>query len=125
MTFDDNFVLQQLNSSSLISYAKFIRYGFPKSLTLQNLIDLCHPLENDLRNIQINRKVFYTKCLLSLGFTSKDFNVGNDRIFFRMNKFHLLDCLKDSTKNTLDVMKKAILRWEWRYAILCIRFMSK
>lgn len=86
---------------------------------------MCHPLENELENIRAKRTLFYTKCLLALGFHVKDFNMGNDIIFFRMNNFHLIDDLKNNPKDTLNSMKKSILRWKWRIAILCVRFASE
>lgn len=125
--FDNELVLQQLNSSSTISYAKFMRYGYPKRLAMQELIDLCRPLENELENIEST--MLYKKCFLTLGLKMKDFKMGNNTIFFRMNKFDLIErFISDSKNNSNDIfnrMKRAILRWKWRQYIWCIRFLSK
>lgn len=119
-------VLQQLNTSSTISYAKFMRYGYPKRLILQELVNLCRPLENELKSFE--RTVLYKKCFLSLGLELKDFKMGNNTIFFRLNKFNLIEKfihdLKNNSTNTLNRIKKTILRWKWRQIIYCVRFAS-
>lgn len=103
-----------------------MRYGYPKRLALQYLVDLCHPLEKELKSIEST--MLYKKCFLTLGFEMKDFKMGNNTIFFRMNKFDLIERfisnLKNISHDSLNMIKKAILRWKWRQIICCVRFLS-
>lgn len=104
-----------------------MRYGYSKRLALQEFIDLCRPLENELKSIESS--MLYKKCFLTLGLEMKDFRMGNNTIFFRMNKFDLIEKfisnLKNNSHDALNMIKKGILRWKWRQIICCIRFASK
>lgn len=82
-------VLSQLNTSSTVAYANFMRFGYPKRIALQKIIDHCESIEKKL-NVS-NRTYFYSKVLLCLGFSPQDFKISNDMIFFRLDKFSLLD----------------------------------
>lgn len=89
--FEDGLVLKQLITSSTISYAKFIRFGYAKHVALQKIIDECKCIENKFGKWSDNQLNFYSKVLLAIGLRLKDFKMGNDSVFFRSNKFHLLD----------------------------------
>lgn len=89
--FDEQFVLRQLNTSSTVAYAKFIRFGYPKRIAIQQILDPCKVIENKLMKMCSDRSNFCSKILLSIGFKLSDFKIGNDTIFFRSNKFHLME----------------------------------
>lgn len=100
--FDDELVLKQLKTSSVISYAKFIRFGYAEHVTLQKIIDECKYVEKKLDKWSNNQFNFYSKVLLSIGFRLKDFKMGNDSVFFRSNKFYLLDNFFSETRTALN-----------------------
>lgn len=89
--FERDLILQQLNTSSTISYAKFIRYGYPKHVALQLIIDACKSIENKLVKPYVNRLDFCTKIIMFVGLKLQDFKIANDTIFVRLNKFTLLE----------------------------------
>lgn len=89
--FEENLVSKQLITSSTISYAKFIRFGYPKRIELQKMVDECKWLEKKLNIECAQRLTFYSKVLLYIGFKLKDFKMGNNAIFFRLSKFNLLE----------------------------------
>lgn len=89
--FEDNFVLRQLVTSSSISYAKFIRFGYSKHVKFEHLPDEFKLLENKFGNRCSDRTNFYSKILQLIGLRLNDFKIGKDEIFFRSNKFHKLE----------------------------------
>lgn len=100
--FDEEFVLKQLNTSSTVSYARFIRYGYPKRIDFQKITDACSPIENNLKNICSDRYNFYAKVLISIGFKFSDFKLGNDVIFFRAGKFDLIQAFLSDLPYTFE-----------------------
>lgn len=86
-----------MNTSCTISYANFMKFGYPKRIYLQDLVNVCKELENNLKTISIKQSNFYSKVLLSIGFKLKDFKMGNNAIFFRAEKFHLLEKIFSET----------------------------
>lgn len=87
---DEGFVLEQLHTSSTVSYAKFIRYGYPKRIDFKKLVDACKPIKSKLEKA-CGKSNFYSKVLLSMGLKLNEFKFGNDTIFFRSKKFHLVE----------------------------------
>lgn len=88
--FDEESVLRQLRTSCIVPYAKFIRFGYSKRISFQELSNKCKILEDKFVKDFPNRKHFYSKVLLSIGFGREEFKMGSDMIFFRSNKFGLL-----------------------------------
>lgn len=88
--FSEKLILEQLKTSSVVSYAKFVRFGYPKRIPIQKMIEICKSIEEKFKKMY-TQKYFYRKVLLTLGFKIKDFKMGNDEIFFRSDKFHLLE----------------------------------
>lgn len=88
--FDQEFVLSQLNTSCTVAYAKFIRFGYAKRVSFEELIDKCKPIEDKFSGRYFDRSSFYSKVLLSIGFRLDEFKMGNAAIFFRSNKFELI-----------------------------------
>lgn len=89
--FDEQLVLSQLLTSNTISYAKFVRFGYPKHISCQRIIDACKAIESKLIKMCVDQVHFCTKVLLSLGFLLDDFKISNGSILFRLNKYHLLE----------------------------------
>lgn len=90
--FVDELVLRQLMTSSTIAYAQFIRFGFSKHVALQTIISQCKQLGEKLKiPFNVDPKNLYLRVLLPIGFGPKDFKMGNELIFFRSNKIHLLE----------------------------------
>lgn len=96
--FDNELVLMQLKTSSTIAYANFLRFGYPTRIAFQDLVNACKPIEDKLKNTCIWSTSFYTKVLLYIGITLKDFKMGNDTIFFRSNKIHLVEMFFSNIK---------------------------
>lgn len=74
-----------------MAFAKFIRFGYSKSIDLQDLADKCKSIEDKFSYGGLNRSKYYSKVLLSLGFGLDEFKIGNDVIFVRSNKFELME----------------------------------
>lgn len=89
--FDEELVLSQLNTSCTVSYAKFIRFGYSKSVTLQELDQKCSSIVKKFAKASVSRSIFYSKLFLSIGFKLEEFTIGNEAIFFRSNKFESLE----------------------------------
>lgn len=118
-SFEEELVLRQLLTSSTISYARFMRFGYSKRVAYQTIIDSCKLVENKLKKHCVNRSNICSKILLSIGFKLNDFKMGNDTIAFRANSFHLL------TKNPLDKIEGFIWQSKWKCVLSAIRFLSK
>lgn len=91
MEFDEQLVLHQLITSSTISYTQFVRFGYSKHVTFPLLIDAFKQLDDKLYKMCSNRSIFYSKILLLIGLKLNDFKIGNEAIFFRLNKYYLLE----------------------------------
>lgn len=83
--------MQQLHTSSIISYAKFIRDGYPKRVAIERIMAECKSVENKLPKAYANRLDFCTKILRFIGLRSQDYKIGDDVIFLRANKLSLLE----------------------------------
>lgn len=106
--FDEELVLRQLNTSCTLAYANFIRFGYSKSVPFQELVEKCKTVEKKLIKASDSRSDFYSKVLLSIGFKFEDFKMGNEAIFFRSNKFELLEknfCDMEIKTNCMSVSK--------------------
>lgn len=89
--FNEEVVLNQLKTSCTIAYANFIRFGYAKSIPLKKLTDKCETVEKKLVKTGLGRLSFYSNVLLSIGLKIEDFKIGNETIFFRFNKFDLVE----------------------------------
>lgn len=98
-------------------------FGYPKRIALVELAKKCQKIENRFKSVQ--RTTLYSKILLSLGFKLKDFRIGKEVIFFRSTKFHLLEKLlldlEETPEDTLEQLKRALIRSMWR----CIIFLGR
>ena len=97
-SFDEELVSMQLKTSSTVAYANFIRFGYPKRIAFQDLVYACKPIEGKLKDTYLWSINFYTKVLLAMGLTLKDFKIGNDMVFFRSNNFHLVQMFLSKAK---------------------------
>lgn len=86
---EKDLVLHQLNTSCVISYIQFIRYGYPKRVPIQRIMDECEA--NKLTKTYINRSNFCKKIFTVIGLGFDDYKIGGDVIFIRANKFNLLE----------------------------------
>lgn len=75
-----------------------MRFGYPKRIAFQGLVNACKPIEEKLKKTCVEQSNFYTKVLLSIGFHLKDFKIGKDTIFFRSNKIHLMEVFFSNIK---------------------------
>lgn len=89
--FDDELVLKQLKTSSIISHAEFIRFGYSKRINVQSIVEACKPIEKRLTKLCANPSKLCSYVMLYLGFKLNEFKLGKDVIFCRSNKFHLLE----------------------------------
>lgn len=89
--FEEELVLSQLNTTCTVSYANFIRFGYSKSVPLEELVEKCRPVEEKWIRANADRSSFYSKVLLSIGFKLDEFKMGNEAIFCRSNKYVLLE----------------------------------
>lgn len=96
--FDEALVLSQLNTSCTVSYTNFIRFGYSKSVAFEKLVERCKSVEEKWNKANADRATFYSKVLLSLGFKLDEFKMGNEAIFFRANKFVLMEELFEDMK---------------------------
>lgn len=74
-----------------MSYAKFVRFGFSKSVTLQEFDQNCGFLLEIFAKASVNRSMFYSKVLFFIGFKNEEFTIGNEAIFCRSNKIESLE----------------------------------
>lgn len=83
-----------------------MRFGYPKRIDLQNLVNACKPIEEKLKSacskecLKEQPNYVYTKVLLFIGFYLKDFKMGNDLIFFRTDKIHLMEVFFSNLSTT-------------------------
>lgn len=143
--FNNELVLKQLKTSSVISHAKFIRFGYSKRIAFQKLVDACEPIKKKLINVCGNPSKFYLIVMQSLGFNRNEFQMGNDVIFIRSNKFHLMEEFLSETqskkanqsgitlsesipqkrRDPLERIKKFVWHLKWKYVFNCVRFFGK
>lgn len=100
---------------SVISHAKFIRFGYSKRIPLQKLVLACEPIESSLIKICGSQSKMYSIVMLSLGFQRNEFKMGNDVIFMRSNKFHLLEEFMSETLSEQEANKLAINTFIFHY----------
>lgn len=89
--FEEELILSQLNTSCVLSYARFIRFGFSKCIDFEKLVKKCRLSEDDLNKELIDPLIFYSEVLLSIGFKFDEFKIGNGAIFLNSNKFELME----------------------------------
>lgn len=89
--FEEELVLNQLNTSCTVSYANFIRFGYSKSVAFEEFVEKCRSVEEKWTKGNADRASFYSKVLLSIGFKNNECKMGNEAIFLRSNKFVLLE----------------------------------
>lgn len=120
--------MQQLYSSSTISYAKFTRHGYPMRVHLAELQNRIRPLKSKLKFIS-NSRSLDLKILQFLGFKPNDFEMGTNMIFFRLHRFELFQkFIKDFENDsdlTLKQMKKYLIKSNWRYIGFVALMLSK
>lgn len=102
--FDIEMVLNQLKSSSTLSYIDFIRLGFPMRIPLEQLEKLYTPHYH----LCSDPNQFYTELFLSLGFCLGDFKLGKDHIFFRSNKNELMQKVL-LTESSIPMLERYII----------------
>lgn len=103
-----------------------MRSGFPKRITLEELVNVCQPIEKKFQSFQGPN--LYSKILLSRGFRQNDFRIGREVIFFRSAKFSLLEKLfhdmRESPDDTSKQISGALARSMWRCTIARISFLG-
>lgn len=88
--FEEELVLRQLRTSCTVSYAKFIRFGYSERIDFQEFADKFKILEDKFKIDRDGRTNFYSKILISIGFSREEFKMGTETIFLRLNKLEVL-----------------------------------
>lgn len=106
--FEDSIVLEQLRSSSTLSYVDFVQIGFPLRITLVKIQNLYAPYYN----MCADARRFHMKLLLSKCLRIGEFKLGNNYIFFRSNKCNQMQQIL-SVDSSLIALKRYIARTRW------------
>lgn len=119
--FDQCMVLSQLRSSSTLSYAEFVRFGFPLRLSIEEIRNLYKPYFY----ICAGARKFHVKLLLSNGFRIGDFKIGCNYIFFRSNERDQVQQLL-LVDSSILALKRYIARSRWLItSMLLIKFLKE
>lgn len=118
-TFEDQLVLNQLNTSSVVAYAEFMKY--PARVDLKTVSNFCGSLRNSYPHICKNKDLIAT-CLFSFGIQQKDFKVGKEFVFIRIKQDEFDQIFKAA--DTLNNVKKYLLRSYWRTYIIVARLIT-
>lgn len=101
------FVAKQLTSSCVMSYAEFIRCGYPIHLDVGSLNGIFQPYFEQFRRFCPNEEHFYRLLAISIGSLPDDFKFGENVIFFRQNKSpHFVDLLELNPQSTSSIIVK-------------------
>lgn len=118
--FEDEFVLQQLKSSSFLAYVNLIRSGYPKRIHIDQIYKAFKQNHHLWRDDCMDSKRFCSNLLLSNGCDSTDFKFGTDCIFFRTKCSVLLQNILKShpefITQSMKRMKRYLIRLEWKNA---------
>lgn len=119
--FEDEFVLQQLKSSSMLAYVNLIRFGYPKRVYIDHIYKAFKPKHQLWRKELSDSKHFCSNLLLSNGCESTYFKFGTECIFFRSKCSVLLEKLLNPNPefiaHSIQKMKEYLIRLEWKEAI--------
>lgn len=117
--FENDFVLQQLKSSCILSYAEFMRSGYSVHIDMNSLDNEFQPYFNQFAQEFQNKKSFYNLLATSLGLLPGDFKFGQNIIFCRQKKSYPLTCLSqpqsDSIPNLIEKMQNFLVmanKWQ-------------
>lgn len=126
---DDAFVAKQLKSSSVLSYVKYMKNGFPTRIAISALYRTYHPHIGYLRDNYKDERTFCKSLLCSLNLTSDDFKFGQNLLFFRASSAIPFDqLLKPDQKfiqKTIENLKKWMVLFKWRVLIKCMIFLKR
>lgn len=127
---DDTFVMKQLRSSSVLSYAEFMKCGFPTRIAIQALYETYQPYIGQREETSQDKRTFCKSLLRSLGLTTDKFKFGQNLIFFRANESVLSfeQLLKPDQKyiqTTKTNLRKWVATFNWRVLIKCILFLKR
>lgn len=90
--FDYDFIASQLKACSIVPYINLMRKGYPTRITYA---DFCPNFDTYLPNeVTENQQKLAELLLLSIGFETIDYKLGNTQVFFRPGKsslFYQLD----------------------------------
>lgn len=119
--FNEEMVMSQLLSSSILSYADLISLGFPLRISIEQMDQLYAPHYH----LCPNEKDFHTQLLLSVGFSRVDFKYGKNHILFRFNKNDLIQKLMCVKTNIPDLQKHllqrtSLIRKRWLFAMFSV-----
>lgn len=93
-----------------MSYATFMRCGYPIHIEIRCLHEIFEPYFEQFRTLCPDEERFYSLLAISIGLLPDDFKFGENVIFFRQNKSpHFDDLLKlnpNSIPSILVKMKK-------------------
>lgn len=81
--FDEDFISQQLKSFSIAAYVDFMQTGYPVRIIFEPLTDAYEMYIKEFQGTFKDKKQFFAKLLLSIGFKSADFKLGETIIFVR------------------------------------------
>lgn len=103
----------QLKSSSIVSYGQFMRCGYSIHIDMDTLDDMFHSYFDRFGQAYKNKTNFYSLLATAIGLLPKDFQFGQNVIFFR--KSIKVDCLLQLTS---DSVPSIITRMQ-NFLVLC------
>lgn len=123
--FDDQMVMIQLKSSSVLSYVEFVRHGFPLRVSIEQI----HKRYAPHYHLCANRTYFQTKLLLSIGLRRIDFRIGKNCILFRSDKNDIMQKLMDAKANIPNLRqylkRSSLIRTRWLKTIFSLIIVLK
>lgn len=122
VNFEEIIVSNQLKTTCTMAYINFIRFGYSKSIAIDELARMCEPVDGCIKSCA-SRMRFYSIVLLSMGFQLDEFKMGKEAIFFRSTKFSLLGEYFRSG-DSLKKIRKYYWRTRWRKLISAFRFLG-
>lgn len=88
-TFDDNFVLSQLQTSGTLAYFNLMRFGYPLKVQITEIYKQLEPFL-EYRHTSCGIEKCCQIFLLACGFQYKDFKIGKTDIHIRPGKSDIL-----------------------------------
>lgn len=114
-------VSQQLKSFSIESYTEFIRTGYPTRISLDVLNAVYGIYFPRYQRVFNTAKQFYTNLLPVVGFHRNEFKFGENMIFFRNRRSHLLEDLMQKHLHHIKLLSSNLVRSKWNKVFVPFR----
>lgn len=125
-TFDEPYVLDQLNSSGTISYQNLMNIGFPFHLEFNHVCDILRPHIQQYNYIPTDDKKLCDAFMRSIDFSTNDFKIGATKIFLRPGKMDIFEsaCQTDTTL-MIKKLKSFILSMKLKSLVYAIIYLNR